>query len=118
MSDLHRLAAQLALILAALLVGWSLALLALRRRPGGLFAGNAAWTGLAILAAAGVGLVMLLQGDSPADGLHVLYGVLAAGVLPATLPTMEGRPPQQRATVLAVGAVVLLILLLRLFQTG
>lgn len=118
MSELHRLAGQLALALAVVMLAWSLVLLALRGEPGRLFAANLVWLGLAIVASAGIGALMLLAGGSPREGLHLLYGVLAVGALPATLLLVEGRPPRQRSAILAIAGLVLVILLLRLFETG
>lgn len=117
MSELHRLGGQLALALAVVGLAWSLVLLALRAEPGRLFAANLVWLGLAIVASAGIGALMLLAGGSPRDGLHLLYGVLAVGALPATLLLVEGRP-RQRSAIRAIAGLVLVILLLRLFETG
>jgi len=67
---------------------------------------------------AAVGLLLLLSGESPRDGLHLLYGVVLFGTVPAGLSFATEAPPRARSGVLAgVGAAALLVIW-RLFSTG
>lgn len=63
------------------------------------------------------GLMLLLLGAAPSDGLHFLYAALALAVLPAAR-FWRGRGSGARATSMTLAAVVLLGFTLRLFQTG
>lgn len=118
MADLHVLLAQLSLALVLLSAGWA-AVLLVRAAPGGrFFVVNLGWTVGAVAVAAVVGLLLLVTGSAPADPLHLVYGALALVALPGAALVAAGRPVRQQAIVLCVGAVVLLILVVRLFQTG
>lgn len=118
MTEIHRLLGQLVLVLALLSAAWAAVLVA-RGRPGSqLFIVNLGWTVAAALLAAIVGLLLLIGGPGPSDPLHLLYGALAVAALPGAALVAAGRPPRERAIVVLIGAVVLLIVVLRLFQTG
>ena len=118
MSDLHRLVAEVALALGLLTTGWALSLLVLRREPGMLFFANVAWTIGAAALAALLGLVVLLGGPGLRDSLHLIYGALAVAALPVAAIYALGHPLRRRLLTWLGGGVVLLILVLRLFQTG
>ena len=118
MSDLHRLVAEVALALGVLTTGWALLLLTLRREPGTLFFANVAWTvGMLVLTAL-LGLATLIAGPGVNDNLHLVYGALAVAALPVGAYYAIGHPPRRRLATWTVAGVVLLILVLRLFQTG
>ncbi len=110
--------AEVALALALLAAAWSLVLLVTRRPPGRFFTVNLAWTVGALVVAAALGLLVLLVLGGPHDALHLLYGVLALAALPLTAMVAAQRPARQQPLVRAVGTIVLLILVLRLFQTA
>lgn len=118
MSQAHALVGQLAIVLGLVAAVWSIALVATRRAPGSLFLGNLVWVFLAVAVAVALGTATFVSGVPLRDGLHVVYGVLALGVLPGAMLIASGRPGRQRSIVAAVSAVVLVILLARLFQTG
>ncbi len=63
-----------------------------------------------------VGLLQLATGDRPDDPLHLLYAAVALLILP--LARFWGRLATRRGLAVGVGAVILALLLLRLFQTG
>ena len=118
MAALHGLLAQLSLVLVLLSAGWA-AVLVVRSAPGGrYFVVNLGWTVGAIALAAVLGLVLLVTGPGPADPLHLVYGALALVALPGAALLAAGRPVRRQAIVVCIGAVVLLILVVRLFQTG
>lgn len=118
MSQAHGLVGQVAIVLGLVAVAWSVALVIARRAPGTLFLGSLVWVFLAVAIADGLGIVTFVSGVPLRDGLHALYGVLALSVLPGAMFVASGRPDRQRSIVAAVSAVVLVILLARLFQTG
>ena len=66
----------------------------------------------------GLGALLFATGDRPAEGIHVLYGVLVAGVLPLAQTFSSEAPAKARAGVLAVAAAVTFGLLWRLAGTG
>ena len=118
MNDLHRLAAEVALVLALLAVGWSALALARGRPLSQLAIANLAWVALIAIVAALLGLVVLATGSGPHDALHLVYAALAIVALPLTAWVAAGRAARQRTVAGFVGSLVELILVVRLFQTG
>jgi hypothetical protein len=118
LSEFHRLVAEIALALGLLTTGWALLLLLMRRKPGTLFFANVAWTVGAAALAALLGVVMLLGGSDVHDSLHLIYGALAVAALPVAAIYSVGQPLRRRLLTWLGGGIVLLILVLRLFQTG
>jgi len=117
-SELHRLTAELGLALGLLSTAWAAFLLVVRRTPSQLFFINLAWT-VVVLAVAGLlGGYMALTGRGPSDGLHLVYGVFAVATIPVAAFAAAGREPGRRMATWTVAGVVLVILVLRLFQTG
>ena len=102
-------------MLVALEAGWR----ALRNLPPGLWStrlNNIAL--IAVLVASAGGLGMVVGGGGPADSLHYVYGALAIFALPLTTSLVKTTRPRVAASVLFVVAVALLVVILRLFQTG
>jgi hypothetical protein len=64
-----------------------------------------------------VGLALLVTGARPADPLHFLYAVLALAALPAAR-FWGGLRRSPRAGMILLGAIVLVGLVVRLYQTG
>lgn len=118
MNEAHALVGQVAILLGLAAAVWSVALVTTRRTPGTFFLGGVLWLFAAIALAAALGVVMVVSGRQLADGLHVVYGILALAVLPSAALIASGRPARERSIVVVVGAIVLVILLARLFQTG
>ena len=118
MSAAHALVGQLALVLGGIAAIWAIGLVVLRRDPGAFFVGNLVWLVGAVAVAALLGVVTAITAAPPHDPLHVVYGVLAVGVMPATVLVAAGRPARQRSIAMAAGTTVLAIILLRLLQTG
>ncbi|MHB8398894.1 MAG: hypothetical protein ACYDCI_08180 [Candidatus Limnocylindrales bacterium] len=118
MSAAHALVGQVAIALAIGAAVWSVGLLVTRRTPGTLYLVNLLWVFLAVAVAALMGAGTLVSGSPLHDPLHLVYGLLALGILPGTMLFASGRDARGRTIVGAVGAIVLLILLARLFQTG
>ena len=118
MAEIHGLLAQVVLVLTLLSGAWAAVLVARGTAGGRFFVVNLGWTVGGIALAAIVGGLLLVTGTPPADSLHLLYGALALVALPGAAQVASGRPTRQRMTVMLIGSIVLLILVLRLFQTG
>lgn len=118
MSQAHGLVGQLAVVLALIAAAWSIALAITRRPIGSLFLGNLIWVAVAVGIAAVLGTATAILVGPPRDVLHIVYGVLALGTLPGAAILATGRPARQQSIFSAVAATILVILLLRLGQTG
>ncbi len=64
------------------------------------------------------GLGMFLGGAHPGEWLHLLYALLAFTALPVASMLVGSAPPCRRALATAAGALVGLLLIVRLFMTG
>jgi hypothetical protein len=118
MSAIHALVGQLALVLGAVAVLWSVVLAALRRPPGTLFVASLVWLVIAIVAAGLLGVLTAVTVAPPRDPLHIVYGLIAAAILPGAALLARRRLPAQQTIVAAVASLILLILLFRLLETG
>ena len=80
------------------------------------------WLGLAVTALFGavaiVGLFLLASGESPSEGLHLLYAAAVMGAVPIGLTFASEAPPRARSGVLAVVGLATILLVWRLFSTG
>ena len=100
------------------MAGSAVALAATHRTAGSFLLAGALWTGLMVGLAAALGLGAAITDDFPKDFLHVLYGALAVGAMPGAAIVASGRTGPRRTGVWAIAGIVLVILILRLFQTG
>lgn len=118
MDTIHRVLAWTAVAGVVAGIAWS-AVLAVSGRSGGpaFERFQAAVVSLLVVAAAS-GLLLLVLGARPAEGLHLLYAVIAVGLIPLARSFL-GKASGRRATgLLVVTFVVLGGLLFRLFTTG
>ena len=118
MSELHRLSAEVGLALGLLSTAWAAFMLVTRREPGQLFFINLAWTTVVLAVAGLLGGLTALGGAGPHDALHIVYGVFAVATVPVAALAAAGREPRRRRATWTIAGVVLVILVLRLFQTG
>ena len=65
-----------------------------------------------------LGLVLLLGGGAPSEGLHLLYGIGLVIVIPLARSFAAEAPDRARSGVLAVAGILALALAWRLFATG
>ena len=117
-AQLHsRLQVTISLVLAALIV-WGLICYA----RGGLGRGYGAGLAVAellILAECALGLILLLSGALPAGlALHIVYGAVAALVLPGVHLFNRGRRGRWEALTFAAACLFLLGVAIRAYQTG
>ncbi len=118
MSDLHRLLAEVGLALALVGAAWSAVLVVSSRAPGRLYLVNLIWVVIVLVLGAALGAVMLVTGSGPRDGLHLVYGVLAVVTLPIAALVGSARSRGQQAGVGLIATVMLVLIVLRLFQTA
>ena len=71
---------------------------------------------LAVTAAGGLGL--LAGGARPRELLHFVYAVIAVGAVPVAGSLSMQADPRRRGVATLVGALVALVIILRLFGTG
>jgi hypothetical protein len=102
-----------------LLVGAESAWRAWRAQPRGRVG---EWLAGVLLIVVGVtiagGLGMLVGGGRPREPLHFVYAILAFGAVPVASSIARRAPPRREALATLIGAVVALVLIARLFQTG
>jgi hypothetical protein len=65
-----------------------------------------------------IGLVLLLGGGAPSEGLHLLYAIGLVVVIPLAQSFATDAPDRARSVVLAVAGIIALALAWRLFATG
>jgi hypothetical protein len=119
MAEIHGLAAQITLVLVVVLGAWAVWLAATRRSIRPAIIGGLAWAVILLVATGLVGATIAVTKGPPKDPLHLVYGLLAISVLPGAWGIARLRDDARRsAMVLAIAMIVLLILVLRLFQTG
>jgi hypothetical protein len=116
--DLHLLLALASLAVMVLVAGEAAVRVVRPRPPGRLAAaGLGAVTILLGMAAAG-GLALLLAGRRPAEWLHLLYALLAFGLVPLADSLTTQASPRRQALARLLGALIAAVVILRLFATG
>lgn len=105
-------------MLVIVVTGFAAVLAVGRRSPPAFFLGGVVWVALAVTFSALAGAVVALADGPPADPLHIVYGVLAVAALPGAAVIARGRTERAGSVVWAIAGVVLLILVLRSFQTS
>ena len=95
--------------------GWR----ALRAKPPGTWSArldSALLLALIVTSAGGLGIVF--GGGGPKESLHYVYSVVAIGALPITSSMTRRFSPRTRGVATLVAALVVVIVVVRLFQTG
>lgn len=99
-------------------IGWSVGLVVIGRAGGPAFEGFQAAVVSMLIVGAASGLVLLATGARPADGLHLLYAIVAIALIPLARSFL-GRASARATTGLLLAAFVVLGgLVYRLFTTG
>ncbi len=73
---------------------------------------------LLIMAQSAIGLVLLWQADVLRMALHVIYGFVAVGLIPAAEIALRHRLPRSAGLAYAGIMLMLLIVVGRLYETG
>jgi hypothetical protein len=116
--DLHLLLALTSLAVMVLVAGEGAVRLVAARPPGRLATvGSGAVTILVGMTAAG-GLALLLAGRRPTEWLHLIYALLAFGLVPLADSLVAQASPRRRALARLLGALIAAVVILRLFATG
>lgn len=90
----------------------------LKRKPGTLAARSAGGVFLLLGVTAASGLGMFLGGARPHEWLHLLYALLASAAVPVASTLASRASLRGRALASAAGALIGLVLIVRLFMTG
>ena len=73
---------------------------------------------LVLLVTSAGGLGVVTGGGGPSNSLHYVYTVVALAMLPLASTFTRGRSARLRAAATVVAAIVALVVVVRLFQTG
>jgi hypothetical protein len=118
MDAIHRLLAYAAVAGTVAGIAWSLALAISSRAGGPRYERFQAAVVAVFVVGAGSGAVLLVLGARPADGLHLLYSILAVALIPLARSFL-GRGRGRGASALLLAAFVVLgAVVYRLFTTG
>ena len=116
--DLHLLLALASLAVMALVAVEGAVRLVAARPPGRLAGvGSGSVTILVGMAAAG-GLALLVGGHRPREWLHLVYALVALGLIPLADSLVAQASPRRRALARLLGALVAAVVIARLFATG
>jgi len=117
-AQLHQLLA-ITSALVATVVGLEAAWRAVHRSQPGLHVAQieGLLTVVLVVTAAG-GLGLLAGGARPRELLHFVYGVIAIGAIPVADSMTRRADPRPRAIATLIGALVSLVVIVRLFGTG
>ena len=118
MDPIHRFIAYAAIAGIIVGIGWSVVLTVSGRAGGPRFERFQAALVSVFVVGAASGLIMLVSGARPAEGLHLLYAAIAIALIPLARSFL-GRASGRSATVLLLVAFVVLgAVVYRLFTTG
>ena len=115
---IHRLLAYAAAATTAVGIGWSLVLTVTGRVAGPAFEWFQAAVVSVFLVAGASGALLLVEGLRPAEGLHLLYAVVALAVIPLARSFLARASGRAASVLLLVAFVVLGAVTYRLFTTG
>lgn len=118
MDQIHRLVAYVAVAAIAAGIGWSLILAVAGRAGGPAFERFQAATASILIFAAASGLILLATGARPADGLHLLYAIVAIALIPLARSFVGGASARAAGVLYVAAFVVLGAIVYRLVTTG
>ena len=118
MDGIHRLLAYGAVALTVAGIGWSLLLVFAGRAGGPAFERLQAAAVSVLVVAAASGLVLLAVGARPAEGLHLLYAIVAIALIPLARSFLGRANARAAGALLFAAFVVLGGVAYRLFTTG
>lgn len=117
MSDIHATAGMLTLVATALfLLSAAIAAALDRWHEGARILAGVVLGGIVVQS--GIGLAVMIGGEEPQEGLHLLYGVALVAVIPLALTFASEAPRRTRSAVLAVAGTAAVLLAWRLLTTG
>jgi hypothetical protein len=116
--DLHLLLALASLTVMGLVAGEGAVRLVRARPPGRLAAAGLGVVAILLGMAAAGGLALLVGGRRPKEWLHLVYALLAFGLVPLADSLTAQASPRRRALARLLGALVAVGVIVRLFATG
>jgi hypothetical protein len=116
--DLHLLLALASLAVMVLVAGEGAVRLVSARPPGRVAAAGSATVMILLGMAAAGGLALLLGGHRPTEWLHLVYALVAFGLVPLADSLTIQAIPRRRALARLLGALVAAVVIVRLFATG
>ena len=118
LDGIHRLLAYAVAAITVAGIGWSVVLVATGRAGGSAFERfQAAVVSLLVVGSAS-GLVLLATGARPAEGLHLLYAIVAIALIPLARSFFGRLDGRASAALVVVAFVVLGGIAYRLLRTG
>ena len=118
MSTIHGLLANTVLLFMLLAGLWGLLMAARRRGVDGGYWGILVIGELLVLAQGILGLLLLVGGEQPGRGIHVLYGTVAALTLPAAYGLTRSRDDRRAALIYGLLCLFLAAIAWRAATTG
>lgn len=118
MEGIHRLLAYAVVAITVAGIGWSAFLIIAKRAGGPAFERFQAAVVSLIVVGSASGLILLAIGARPAEGLHLLYSVVAIALVPLARSFVGRAPARAIAGLLLAAFVVLGGVVYRLFTTG
>lgn len=118
MDGIHRMLAYAVVAVTGAGICWSLLLVAAGRVGGHAFERFQAAVVAVLIVAAASGVVLLATGMRPAEGLHLLYAVLAVALIPLARSFVGRGGDRRTAGLLLAAFAVLGAVAFRLFTTG
>jgi hypothetical protein len=116
--DLHFLLGLATLGAIIIVLGEAAVRLARGRPPGRIASGGLIVAVFLVLMTSAGGLALLVSGHRPREGLHAMYALFALGMVPIADSITLRAPARWRALARFLGAIVALVVVVRLFQTG
>ena len=119
LAEVHGNLAKAALTYFAILAIWGLMRRAHRQGIGSNYWGALVIAELLILAQGGLGAFLwYAAGLRPAQGIHILYGLVSGLAIPAVYVYTRGREEQAEMLIYGIAALVTVGLILRAMATG
>lgn len=116
--SLHQGFFTVVLIYSALMALWGLFLYFRGSNPSGSYLGSLVLAEAVAILQGLIGLVLLLQGHRPGDGLHVLYGIVAVVTLPAAYFFSAHGTERRDSLIFGLSCVFLVGIAIRAATTG
>jgi hypothetical protein len=116
--DLHLILAFASIAVVAVAAAEGAARLVLARPPGRAAAAGSGMVAILLGMTAAGGLALLAGGQRPREWLHLVYALLAFALVPLADSLAAQATPRRRAVARLFGALVALVVIVRLFATG
>lgn len=116
--DFHQSWSRVVLIYTVLLLIWALFLYVRGSNPSGSYLGALAIDQAVVVIQGIVGIILVVQGYRPGDGLHIVYGIVAFVTLPAAYFLSKGGTERRDSGIFALATLFLIGISIRAIATG